>query len=167
MAFQIDLDVLGNALETGNTLKFLWVDQLSAEVGGCTHRCGSLMTPWPCSSAHTTQSFMPYGFVGIASSFFFFFFEAVYICGNHWESVTLILNSKIRKQNTGNVYLTFLNFRIIYLFFPFYVSSEARFQRLSSSSSSSSGQQDFENELVGTRGLVVFVAQRAEGTAWR
>lgn len=69
--------------------------------------------------------------------------------------MALILNSKVRQQDTGHVYSTFLNFRIIYLFFPFCVSSEARFQRLSSSSS---GQEDFENELVGIQGMVVSVA---------
>lgn len=72
----------------------------------------------------------------------------------------MILNSKIRKQGNGHVYSTFLNFRIIFFCF-FCVSSEARFQRLSSSSS---GQEDFENELVGIQGMVVFVARRAEGT---
>lgn len=50
----------------------------------------------------------------------------------------------------------------LFIFFCFFcVSSEARFQRLSSSSS---GQEDFENELVGIQGTVVFVARRAEGT---
>lgn len=55
-------------------------------------------------------------------------------------------------------------FRILelFIFFCFFcISSEARFQRLSSSSS---GQEDFENELVGIQGTVVFVARRAEGT---
>lgn len=64
-------------------------------------------------------------------------------CSSHRALVALVLSSK-RQRDTRHKFLDLL--KGLSAIFPFCVSSESRFQRLSSSSS---GQQDFESELVG------------------